>query len=291
MLNIYYIIILCLWQSSLLAMESTPAAISRGHASTPDVFPTTRYDAIKAELEAQHRYEYELEDKLERGQITQEEYNAYHEKHLRDTISQIFPKEPHIDAANNCGNTRLHLTVRFANAATPDSLKACRTLIRQGAHLNTKNILKQTPLYLAAVHKRSLAITTTLLYPSIQPTLETLLLCRKKGQFPIDIRVLRNILVHYIIFNAIQTQLAVLEPLLTEVLESTTLYRPNPMAGRNVPVIYKKKMGDLVEKNEELKALLDPKNKNVLKDLITKKLYASIALTPIPKEKDETKIA
>ena len=58
--------------------------------------------------------------------------------------------------------------------------------------------------------------------------------------------VLLKCIAPYIILNETETKLAVLKTPLTEILEPK-IYRPNPMAGRNVLVQKEKKLCNLVQ--------------------------------------------
>ncbi len=201
------------------------------------------------------------------------------ENNLLETLAQILPTDPHIDATNNCGQTRLHLTIILAEKTDPASLETCKSLIRQGASIAFKNTQDQTPLYLAAVNKASAPLTRILLTtcPSIKPELKTLLLSCRRWKITIPKDVFLECIVPYIIFNETETKLAVVKTLLTEILESK-IYRPNPMAARNVLVQTEKRLCDLV-KTKELQELLDPKNIEQLRPLIIQELYASIGIT------------
>ncbi len=268
----------CLLQSLLCAMDlKTPQQLS----------PKSRRAALVAELEAQREYEYQLEEQLYNGEISQSEHDAYYDNRFLAMVVHIVPTQPHIDAANNCGQTCLHLAVIFAEENDPTSLDTCRSLVRQGARIDLVNSQCQTPLHLAAVHKESVPLTTILLTecPSVKPALKTILLsCRRWGiTMPKD--VFFKCIVPYVIFNATESKLAVVKPLVTEVLESKTVYRPNPMAGRNVTIQTGQRLCNLV-KNVELQQVLDPKNIEQLRSPITNKLYASIDITRVDK-KDE----
>ncbi len=165
------------------------------------------------------------------------------------------------------------------------SLETCKLLLKRGARIDLENKEGRTPLYLAAICSESVPLTNVLITecPSIKATLKTILLSCRRWQIRMPKDVLLICIAPYIIFNATESKLAIIKPLITEVLESKTVYLPNPMAGRNILVQTEQRLCSLV-KNAELHRLLDPHNIEQLRIPITQGLYASIGITSADKK-------
>ncbi len=276
--KIYFIFLTsCVLQSSLCAMDlKNPQQLS----------PKSRRAALIAKLEAQREYEYQLEEQLYNGEISQSEHDAYYDNRFLAMVVQIVPTKPHIDAANNCGQTRLHLAVIFAEETDPASLDVCRSLIRQGARIDLENRQEQTPLYLAAVHKESVPLTKVLLWtcPTIKPVLKTIWLVFRRFNLRVPSDVLKKCIAPFIFYNAAQEHLAMLNPILTVLHQDTIIDDANPWIRRtkvvNSPLWQR-------AKKPEIKALLNPSNVEQLRAPIIKELHASIGITIVDIKNDE----